>query len=164
MNKIIKHGDLKRDAPDLVTDIDARFGSVQEPLAAGHTEQTDGKDQASHAEPKRPLRLTLTMAEIKHIYNEEVEKTVGEEPQKVGLLAKVCSFMTMPVELVSMAIIPNVDDEKITAWYMPILPVTSVLAFVTITKRRCHFLQAGRSSFQTPSSGSPCWLLASAPP
>lgn len=140
MNKIIKHSNHKDDSADLVTDIDIRFG-VKEPLTDGQPEQAEDNDQVSGGADKDPApkkklaRLTLTMAEIKHIYNDEVDKAVDQEPEEVGILAKLCSFMTLPVELVSMAIIPNVDDEKINSWYMPIIPVTSVLAFVTITKR-----------------------------
>ena len=142
MNKIIKNADPHNDSADLVTDIDARF-DLKEPLADGQVEddklQIAQNPEVSHKPEivQRPQsRLTLTMAEIKHIYNEEVEKAVDEKPEDVGFFGKLCSIINFPVDIVSMAIIPNVDDEKIGAWYMPILPLTSILAFLTLTKSR----------------------------
>lgn len=76
------------------------------------------------------------MAEIKHIYNEEVEKAVDEKPEEVGCLERILTILKFPVEAVSMAIIPNVDDDKIGAWYTPILPLTSVIGFLTLTKSK----------------------------
>lgn len=139
MGNIIKHADPHNDSADLVTDIDARF-DLKEPLADGQTDEDKTQhpqNPESSQKTERPQhRLTLTMAEIKHIYNDEVEKAVEEKPEQVGFFGKICTIINFPVEIVSMAIIPNVDDEKVGAWYMPILPFTSVLAFITITKRR----------------------------
>lgn len=137
MNKIINHDDTQ-DHQEVVTDIDARFG-LEESLADNETidpkSSSEGEKHPSNSQASaRQKSLTLTMAEIKHIYNEEVEKAVDEKPENVGILQKISAIVQFPVEIVSMAIIPNVDDEKIGRWYTPILPFTSMLAFITITK------------------------------
>lgn len=140
MNKVIKHGNLN-ETTDAVTDIDARFGGLDEPLAGDQTgepkpEEDKEKAKEVHHTATRQKGLTLTMAEIKHIYNEEVEKAVEEKPETVGCVEKFLTIIKFPVEFVSMLIIPNVDDEKIDNWYMPIIPFLSCVAFITITKSK----------------------------
>lgn len=159
MNKIIKHADPHTDTADLVTDIDARF-DLKEPLAGDQPEddkpqipQNSGDTQKPEKSQRPENRLTLTMAEIKHIYNEEVEKAVDEKPEEVGFLGKIGTIINFPVEIVSMAIIPNVDDEKVGEWYMPILPLTSILAFLTLTKSRVILIQDGLFSSQMLTFG-----------
>lgn len=137
LGNLISHADDKNDDKGLVSDIDARF-DIQQPLNPTVTtdeSQTDphlGENQPT--KPQTYNRLTLTMAEIKHIYNEEVVKVEEEKPESMSFASKCFYYINFPIQLLSMATIPNVDDEKIGSWYTPILPFTSMLASVTLTK------------------------------
>lgn len=142
MNRIIKNHDPHDETAVMVTDIDARFG-INDPLVEDRDQEKPGEPEKTEIKPVEPKpehkpdrRITLSMAEIKHIYNDEVEKAEEEEPEKVSFFSKCCYIIRLPVELFFKAIIPNVDDEKIDAWYTPIIPLTSVIAFLSITKSK----------------------------
>ena len=143
MGKVIRHANLNEDR--LVSDIDA-VDPLKQPVLENQETVNDDEDEAkdivmpledkedlpdNHHEGQ-PKRMTLTMAEIKHIYHEEVEKQ--EEGDEATLTDKILKYLTMPMELASMILIPNVDKEKINEWYCPLIPFTSMLGLLTIIK------------------------------
>lgn len=151
MGKIIRHSDMTEE--NMITDIE-NSESKKEPIlpvnAKDNEFKSDEEDQKNEKEEKvdkKPInsedqthhnrkqnRITLTMAEIKHIYSEEVEKQ--EESDKVSLLAKCLKYITMPIQISAMCLIPNVDKEKIDEWYCPIIPFTSIIGLLTIMKSK----------------------------
>lgn len=91
--------------------------------------KVESTDQAGHQH-----KLDLTMAEYKHIYVEEVEK--NEETEGLSVMGKISHFLLFPINFGAMILIPNVDPEKIDAWYTPIIPFTSMIGLITLLKGR----------------------------
>lgn len=146
MGKVIRHADLEDDG--MVSDIDTT-DPLRQPVLQNQDTANEDEDEARdqvmplqskddlldhHHDGKAP-RITLTMAEIKHIYHEEVEKQ--EDSDEATLTDKIIKIITYPMEFASMILIPNVDKEKINEWYCPLIPFTSMLGLLTITKSRC---------------------------
>jgi heat shock protein HspQ len=140
MGKVIRHSDVNSDG--MVTDIDTT-DQLKEPVLDATDDDEDEKkdlvmpledkyDLAHHHNGSQPQRITLTMAEIKHIYHDEVEKQ--EDSEKASAIEKIIKYITFPIDFLSMLLIPNVDKEKIDNWYCPLIPFTSMLGLITILK------------------------------
>lgn len=134
----------------MISDIDTTDPLRQPVLQSQDTtnedqDEDEAKDQVMPLQPKDGLddhhhdgkeqHIRLTMAEIKHIYHEEVVKQ--EDSDEATLTDKIIKVITFPMEFASMILIPNVDKEKVNEWYCPLIPFTSMLGLLTITKSRC---------------------------
>jgi hypothetical protein len=128
-----------------VTDIDQQpLDGLAEPL--GQRETKDHEIEEARVIPGiselaqhlvTPLRkLTLTMAEIKHIYTEAVEKQEEEDEEHLTLREKIMKYVTLPVEVITMVCISNVDTDELDKWYSPLVPFTGCMAFLTLTRSR----------------------------
>lgn len=145
MGKVIKHSNMADETH--ITDIDS-VDHLKEPVLDAETdedkkaEQDEEKDQVMLLEAPNfsddrqhnfnSKRITLSMAEIKHIYSEAVEEQ--EETENATLCSKILKYITLPIEFVTLLLIPNVDKEKINEWYCPLIPFTSAIGVLTITK------------------------------
>lgn len=85
--------------------------------------------------PPEPIRrLTLTMAEVKHIYTKEVGKQEEELEEQLGVFQKILKYLTLPIQIVEMIFIPNVEEEMLETWYSPLIPYSSSIGILTITR------------------------------
>ncbi len=82
-----------------------------------------------------PKRLTLTMAEYKNLYVNEMEKEKDNmTEEELTPLQKVLDILTLPGKMLCMIMIPNVDEEMMNKWYVPAMPLISMAACIILTK------------------------------
>lgn len=133
-----------------ITDIEISSPSKNELIAPLENEKAEGEEAEPPLKiqllipppPPQPIRrLTLTMAEVKHIYTKEVEKQEEALEEKLGLFKRIMKYVTMPIEILEMMLIPNVEEEKLETWYSPLIPYTSSIGILTITKSKRHSLR-----------------------
>lgn len=82
-------------------------------------------------------KLTLTQAEVKHIYQNELDNA-KEEANELGeqsTLDKVVDYITLPLRIIPMITIPNLEKEDLAKPFSPVLALTSSLA--------CTFFMSG---------------------
>ena len=137
-------------ANDLVTDIDRReslIGESQPSNAANdsaldNTLDAEAKDAVGGlpqdvTEHRAQTRaLTLTMAEVKHIYVDEAKHAKEEQKEETSVLGKIIEILKLPIELAAKVAIPNLEDDEIDKWFVPLLPTTSILASLLLTKSK----------------------------
>lgn len=82
-----------------------------------------------------PKRLTLSMAEFKHIYVNEMDKEIQLD-EAVSPIQKVIDLLTLPGKILCMVMIPNVDEEMMEKWYVPLMPLVSMAACIILTKSK----------------------------
>ena len=135
-------------ANDLVTDIDRRESLIDDKQPSDTPNDTPldntldaeandsvGKqpqDMAAHQEKTRAL--TLTMAEVKHIYVDEAKHVKEDQKEETSVLGKVLEILKLPIEFAAKVAIPNLEDDEIDKWFVPLLPTTSILASLLLTK------------------------------
>lgn len=102
------------------------------PLAQGERHSVIIVDDNLPEVPKE-RSATFTLAEFKSVYVSEAVKVDGESDKPKSVMARICQYIKMPMDTIIMVIVPNVDEEKIERWWTPILPLTSVLASITLT-------------------------------
>jgi hypothetical protein len=90
------------------------------------------EDMTAHRAQTRAL--TLTMAEVKHIYVDEAKHAKEDEKEETSVLGKVIEILKLPIEFAAKVAIPNLEDDEIDKWFVPLLPTTSILASLLLTK------------------------------
>jgi hypothetical protein len=163
IRKTFRKTNLKHVDGHRITDIDQyQHDQLNEPILKpddqkkDQTEDPHGKPKTDHAEhpPATPLRrLTLTMAEVKHIYNDVVEQQEREDVEDQSVFDKISKYTTMPVEFVAMTMIPNVDSDMLDKWYVPLIPFNSSLAILTFTRSRLLSLRLDFRAARTLDHG-----------
>lgn len=84
-------------------------------------------------EDAKPRKLTLTMAEVKHIYNQEVEQKKEEEDsaeEPSSALSKVTDVITLPLQWLGTLTVPNLDEESVSKDLITLMPVPCTLAIL----------------------------------
>ena len=94
------------------------------------------EDLAGHRQKTRAL--TLSMAEVKHIYVHEEHKVQEEEAESKNttILGKILHVIQWPIATLAKFVIPNLEEEEIDKPLVPILPTTAVIACLILTKSR----------------------------
>ena len=109
-----------------------------------HSEATDGQEATTTAivEPSAPTEsraasgkrgLTITMAEFKTMYVNETEKIEEEEEQTV--IGRVIDIIGLPAEWFCKLAIPCVEDEAMENPLQVLMPFTSTLICLLLTKK-----------------------------
>lgn len=76
------------------------------------------------------------MAEVKHIYVDEAKHAKEEQQEDTSVLSKVLEILKLPIEFAAKVAIPNLEDDEIDKWFVPLLPTTAILACLLLTKSR----------------------------
>lgn len=70
--------------------------------------------------------LTLNQAEVKQIYNQEVETAEAQGDEEQSTADLVLHYLTLPLRLIPMVTIPNLEEEEAAKPWSPLLLVTGV--------------------------------------
>lgn len=73
------------------------------------------------------------MAEFKHIYVNEIENE--KEVEKKSVFRLLLDILLSPGKHICMFFIPNVEEDELGKFWVPIMPLTSVIACIVLTKR-----------------------------
>jgi hypothetical protein len=133
---------------ELVTDIDRRESLIDDKRTSTSIDESpadntlDAEVKEAEAHPPQDLTahraqtraLTLTMAEVKHIYVDEAKNAKEDLKEETTVLGKILEILKLPIEFAAKVCIPNLEDNEIDKWFVPLLPTTAIIASLLLTK------------------------------